>query len=228
MTRPDQTSDMSSFLITLFLLPFLYYVIQLSFRKEFVVHEKGIVLISGASTGQLFHIVLFFLPHDEFVIIKFKYLINCCVGIGRHAAETLAQDGYKVYCGVRKEKDKESILSVNNPNLVPVIFDVTNHETNVEAIETIKSDMVSSKLPFVALVNNAGISRRMAAEFHDMNDIHKVFDTNVFGMMDLTQLSLPLLRESKGRIVMISSVNGKIGKFCFKFQLSRTHINFRN
>ena len=134
------------------------------------------------------------------------------IGIGRHAAERLSAEGYKVYCGVRKEKDKESILAMQNPNLIPLVFDVTKHETNVQAVHTIAQGMASSKLPFVAVVNNAGISRRMVAEFHDMEDIHRVFDTNVFGLMDLTQLTLPLLRESKGRVVMISSVNGKIGK----------------
>lgn len=159
-------------------------------------------------------------------------------GIGRHAAERLSEEGnlsiacrsfnklvrkarlhftlvavgYRVYCGVRKEKDKNNILALNNPRLIPIIFDVTKHETNIAAIETITRDVATSKLPFVALVNNAGISRRMVAEYHDMEDIHRVFDTNVFGMMDLTKLSLPLLRESKGRIVMISSVNGRLGK----------------
>ena len=119
-----------------------------------------------------------------------------------------------MYCGVRKEKDKESILAMREPNLVPIVFDVTKHETNVQAVLAIEKDMADSKLPFVALINNAGISRRMVAEFHDMSDIRRVFDTNCFGMMDLTQLSLPLLRQSKGRVVMISSVNGRIGELC--------------
>jgi NAD(P)-dependent dehydrogenase (short-subunit alcohol dehydrogenase family) len=127
----------------------------------------------------------------------------------------LASEGFLVYCGVRKEKDKKSIMDMHNANLIPIVFDVTKHETNVDAIATISAAMASSGLPFVALVNNAGVSRRMAAEFHDMEDIHRVFETNVFGLMDLTQLSLSLLRQSKGRIVMISSVNGKLGESQF-------------
>jgi NAD(P)-dependent dehydrogenase (short-subunit alcohol dehydrogenase family) len=47
---------------------------------------------------------------------------------------------------------------------------------------------------------------------HDLDDIKNLFNTNLFGTIDLTQQSLPLLRESKGRIVMISSVAGKIGR----------------
>ena len=150
------------------------------------------------------------------------------LGIGRHAAEKLASEGYKVYCGVRKEKDRDNIMSLKNPNLVPIMFDVTKHETNENAIHVIEEDMKKSKLPFAALVNNAGISRRMAAEFHEMDDIHKVFETNVFGMMDLTQRSLPLLRQSKGRIVMISSLNGKIGKCYSMLTYLETNLFIKN
>lgn len=101
---------------------------------------------------------------------------------------------------------------MKQPNLIPIVFDVTKHETSAEAVAVIASDVEENNLPFIGLVNNAGISRRMVAEFHDMEDIYRVFDTNVFGMMHLTQLCLPLLRQSKGRVVMISSVNGRIGK----------------
>ena len=178
-----------TFLLAATALPLFYIILHFTYQKEYPVHLNGIVLVSGASSG-----------------------------IGRHAAERLAQEGYKVYCGVRKQKDKNDIILMKNSNLIPIIFDVTVHETSVDAVAIIEKDMQQSGLPFVALVNNAGISRRMVAEFHDMEDIYRVFDTNVFGMMHLTQLCLPLLRQSKGRIVMISSVNGKIGKpyvFCF-------------
>jgi short-subunit dehydrogenase len=67
------------------------------------------------------------------------------------------------------------------------------------------------KLPFVALVNNAGISRKQVAEFHDVSDAKDVFETNFFGVLDLVQQSMPHLRKSKGRIVMISSLAGFLG-----------------
>ena len=187
---PSSTTMTSfTFLLAAIALPLFYIILHFTYQKEYPVHLNGIVLVSGASSG-----------------------------IGRHAAERLAQEGYKVYCGVRKQTDKNEIILMKNSNLIPIIFDVTVHETSVDAVAIIEKDMQQSGLPFVALVNNAGISRRMVAEFHDMEDIYRVFDTNVFGMMHLTQLCLPLLRQSKGRIVMISSVNGKIGKpyvFCF-------------
>ncbi len=147
-------------------------------------HETGIVLITGASTG-----------------------------IGRHAAEFLANNHkYTVLAGVRKESDAQDILNMNIANLKPLIVDVTKHDSCVAAIDNIKELMKETSLPFVALVNNAGVSSKMPVEFYDMKDARSLFDANVFGLIEMTQLSLPLLRQSQGRIIMISSVAGLIAR----------------
>jgi short-subunit dehydrogenase len=65
-----------------------------------------------------------------------------------------------------------------------------------------------NKIPYVALVNNAGISRKQVAEFHDISDAKDVFETNFFGVLDLVQQSLPELRKNKGRVIMVSSLSG--------------------
>lgn len=54
---------------------------------------------------------------------------GCSTGIGRDSAIDLAKHGFVVYAGVRKDKDADSLRSLNIPNLVPVILDVTNQET---------------------------------------------------------------------------------------------------
>ena len=144
--------------------------------------QFGVVIISGASTG-----------------------------IGRHAAETLASEGYFVYAGVRKQKDYDAMIALDNPLLKPLMFDVTNHDSCVTAMSQVAATLDERKVPLVALVNNAGVSRRKTAEFHDVADAKTVFETNFFGMLDLTQLALPLLRKHQGRIVMVSSVAGVFG-----------------
>ena len=68
--------------------------------------------------------------------------------------------------------------------------------------------MKTYHLPFIALVNNAGIANSKLIEYFDTNEAKALFDTNFFGVIDLTQQVLPLLRSSKGRIIMISSVSG--------------------
>lgn len=156
------------------------------FRKLFKVHTDGVVLVTGASSG-----------------------------IGRDAAVRLAESGYHVFAGVRTEEDARKVLNLQVTNLFPVMLDVTSHASCIEAVATVALYSGEKNLPVVALVNNAGISRRIVAEFHDIDDIRKVFDTNVFGLIDITQLMIQLLRNSNGRIVMISSIAGFFGKFLF-------------
>lgn len=128
-------------------------------------------------------------------------------GIGRHAAEYLADHtNFTVYAGVRKDTDFKEIESLKKKNLVPILLDVTSPESCAEAVKTLSA----SSQPLVALVNNAGISRNVILEVHDLKDIRSVFETNVFGVIQLTQMALPLLRKSQGRVVMISSVAGRL------------------
>lgn len=151
-------------------------------KKAFTVHKSGIVLITGASTG-----------------------------IGRSAAEHLAKNhSFLVLAGVRKESDAAQIRAINISNLQPLIVDVAKHDSCVKAVESIRKTMKEHNLPFICLVNNAGINRHLPAEFQPVEDAKTLFDTNLFGVLDLIQLTLPLLRESKGRIINLSSVSGFI------------------
>src|SRR5688500_729107 len=102
-------------------------------RLTYRTHETGLILITGASTG-----------------------------IGRHAAEHLAsKHKFTVLAGVRKDSDAADIVKMNIPNLKPILIDVANHDSCVSAVDTIKAMMTESGLPFVALVNNAGVSSKM-------------------------------------------------------------------
>ncbi len=149
-------------------------------RKEFAVHDKGIILVTGASTG-----------------------------IGRDAAEYLSKNtGFLVLAGVRKESDYQNILETNK-QMLPFMVDVASHESCVNAVTKIQELTEKYNLPFVGLVNNAGIGGNFSPlEYQDMEFARTLFDTNVFGLLDLTQQALPLLRASHGRVVMISSLSG--------------------
>jgi len=151
--------------------------------KTYTVHQSGIVVITGASTG-----------------------------IGRHAAEHLAQKhkSYVVLAGVRRASDAESIQDMGIANLRPIIVDVTDHDSVVRAVDEVKALMEKTALPLIALVNNAGIAMTGPFEFLRIESIRQMFDINYFGVIDLTQQVLPLLQASKGRIINISSMAGVI------------------
>jgi len=158
------------------------YVLIPVLTPQYIVHDNGIVLITGASTG-----------------------------IGNHAAIHIAKNSnLLVLAGVRKDSDINSIKNLNIKNLQPIIIDVTKHDSNIHAYKEIQQIMNDKNLPFVALINNAGISRSIPIEFHTIEDIKFLFETNFFGVIDLCQIFLPELRKSKGRIINISSIAGLV------------------
>ena len=163
---------------------FLSFIYSRITDVEQKVYNAGVILITGASTG-----------------------------IGYDAALKLANIGFTVFAGVRKTTDFDRIVDLKIPRLNPIIIDVTNHDSCVEAIENIKLSSQKMRLNFIGLINNAGIGRLSVAEFHNVNDAKAIFNTNFFGMLDITQLSLPSLRASEGRIIMISSLAGLVGMY---------------
>ena len=93
-------------------------------------------------------------------------------------------------------------------NLIPIYTDVTSHQSIVKSIQTVQTFMKTKNLPFIALVNNAAIANWKILEYYDLSEAKSLFDTNFFGVLDITQQFLPLLRSSKGRIIMMSSISG--------------------
>jgi len=157
--------------------------ISLLLRKGYTVHDKGVVVVSGASSG-----------------------------IGRHFVEHFARQKPNMFilAGVRSSSDAEKIKEIGLTNLQPLILDVADKTSCVDATKKIKLLLDAHSLPLIALVNNAGTARNFPIEFHDVNDARYLFEINYFGLMQLTQLLLPMLRQSKGRIINISSVAGVI------------------
>ena len=132
-------------------------------------------------------------------------------GIGRHAAFFLARHNLTVFATCRKEEDKASLLQEAKAaglehRLVPITLHVDSEQSCRDALRRIRE----AKLPLVALVNNAGVGGGSPAELEDEQRLRDVFETNFFGAMRLAKLALPLLRESKGRIVSISSLKGSV------------------
>lgn len=134
---------------------------------------------------------------------KYVLITGASSGLGKETAQKLAQEGYKVFAGVRKSEDKE-VLEKLHENIIPVFLDVTSDESVNCAFETISS--VTDTL--FALVNNAGIATGGPIEFAPVEMLKKQFDVNVFGAIRVTQKFLPLLNKNGGdaRIINISSM----------------------
>lgn len=134
---------------------------------------------------------------------KAVLITGASTGIGRHATETLAADGYFVYAGARKQKDLDALNKI--PNVQAIRLDVTKQEEVDAAVETVRE----GGRGLYGLVNNAGVGSISGPLIEaDENDIRWVLDVNVFGVIKVTQAFAPLIIESKGRITTIGSIAG--------------------
>src|ERR687898_3352212 len=132
-------------------------------------------------------------------------------GIGLAASLALAKNGYVTYATMRNLAKQDSIQSVAEKEHLPgrtVQLDVTDENSVKNAIQSILSE--SGRIDL--LVNNAGYGLTGAFEDVGIDEIKALYETNVFGVIRVTQAVLPIMRKQRsGRIINISSGAGRVG-----------------
>jgi NAD(P)-dependent dehydrogenase (short-subunit alcohol dehydrogenase family) len=137
-------------------------------------------------------------------ISKAVLITGCSSGIGRATAKHLAELGWKVYATARRP---ESIADLAGVGCKTLALDVTREESMQAAVAEVEKNEGAVGV----LINNAGYSQSGAFETVPMELIRRQFETNVFGLVRLTQLVLPAMRRQRwGKIVNLSSVGGKL------------------
>jgi short-subunit dehydrogenase len=134
-------------------------------------------------------------------------------GIGRASTEYLASQGFHVYAAARDVSVLEDLSKISN--ITPVKLDVTN----VEEITEVKKLIERKSTGLFGLVNNAGITKAGALMDVSVEDLRIQFEVNLFGVHQITQALFPLILQTKGRIVMMSSDSGFfatpfVGPYC--------------
>lgn len=129
-------------------------------------------------------------------------------GIGFETAKQLAELGHYVYIGCRDitlgTLAVKSLHNLGLTNTELILIDVTNLETIALARKTIETKYNHLDI----LVNNAGILGKVPqpAATMSVDEIRRIFDTNFFGTIQVTQEFIPLLQKSEeGRIVNVTS-----------------------
>lgn len=135
-------------------------------------------------------------------------ITGASTGIGEACALRMDHAGYMVFAGVRREADGEKLREKSSSRLSPIMLDVTDTASIERAAETVRATVGESGL--TGLVNNAGISVPCPIEFIPLRDLRLQLEVNVVGQVAVTQAFLPLLRQSRGRIVLMSSLCGFI------------------
>lgn len=134
---------------------------------------------------------------------KLVVVTGASTGIGASVARELARQGFHVLAGVRRDRDADALRA---PGIEPLILDITESEQ----VEALAERVASDPRALHALVNNAGIQVNAPVEALPMAQWRWVFEVNLFGHIAVTQALLPALLRSRGRVINISSVGGKM------------------
>lgn len=139
---------------------------------------------------------------------KVWLITGCSTGFGRELAKYVLSKGYKAAVAARNTDDVRDIVAGNENNAVAIKLDVTKKEEIKEAVE--KTLQKFGRID--VLVNNAGIGYFGAIEESEDAAVRNMFDINVFGLANMIQETLPVMRAQKsGHIVNIASIGGLVG-----------------
>jgi NAD(P)-dependent dehydrogenase (short-subunit alcohol dehydrogenase family) len=129
-------------------------------------------------------------------------------GIGRATALRLDASGWRVFAGVRRDEDAESLRAAGSERLTPVMLDVTDAGAIASTVDLLAGELGDAGLD--GLVNNAGVAIPSPLETMPIEDFRRQVEVNLTGQVAVTQAMLPLIRKAHGRIVFISSIGGRI------------------
>lgn len=133
------------------------------------------------------------------------FITGCSTGIGLEAAKTLHGRGYQVFASARHTDDVEKLKALDMP---AVQCDVSDSDSIDRAVEQV---LQTTGGTLDALFNNAGYGQMGAMEDISREAMRKQFETNVFGLLELTNKIIPVMRkQGHGRIINVSSVLGLV------------------
>jgi NADP-dependent 3-hydroxy acid dehydrogenase YdfG len=137
-------------------------------------------------------------------ISKAVLITGCSSGIGEATARRLAAGGWTVYATARR---LEAIEHLKDAGCRTLALDVTDETSMRAAVDEVQR----AEGAVGVLVNNAGFSQGGAIEQVPLEAVRAQFETNVFGLIAITQMVLGGMREQRwGKIVNIGSMGGRL------------------
>src|SRR5215470_3381220 len=139
-------------------------------------------------------------------------ITGASAGIGEQTARRLGRGGARVVINARRQDRLDSLkreIETSGGKALAVAGDVTSADDRARLVE----QTISAFGRIDALINNAGYGVRGPIEIVPLEDIRRNFETNVFSLIGLTQIVIPIMRKQRsGRIINVSSVAGRIAR----------------
>lgn len=129
------------------------------------------------------------------------FITGASTGIGRATALRLANAGYSVIPGLRRDEP------LPDPVQKPVLLDLADPESIAPACKEVL-DRAGGTL--AGLVNNAGMNVSGVFESLSLEEWRSQFEVNLFGHLSVTQTLLPGLLAAKGRVITVGSIGGRM------------------
>jgi NAD(P)-dependent dehydrogenase (short-subunit alcohol dehydrogenase family) len=132
-------------------------------------------------------------------------ITGCSTGFGRELAKLVLARGWRAVITARDPSKVAGIAEGHDGRALVLPLDVTRHSQIEGAVEGAKRQFGRIDV----LVNNAGYGYLAAIEEGEDEAVRAMFETNVFGLIDMTKAVLPVMREQRsGLIVNVSSIGG--------------------
>lgn len=133
------------------------------------------------------------------------FITGCSTGFGRELAKLILARGWRAVVTARKPEQLRDLVAGHEENALALQLDVADKAQVVRAVQQAEQRFGQIDV----LVNNAGYGYLAAIEEGEEDQIRAIFETNFFGLVDLTNKVLPGMRERRsGRIVNVSSIGG--------------------
>ncbi|XP_054156785.1 retinol dehydrogenase 7-like [Oppia nitens] len=148
---------------------------------------------------------------------KAVLITGCDSGFGNLLAYSLNERGFRVYAacldpngGMDCGGQRLAKMCRFTDQMVVLKMNVTDDREVHEAFNQITEDLVANNCQLWSVVNNAGYMITSPVEWGTLDDYEPLFAVNVFGLVRVTRIFLPLLRSAKGRVVNMSSQMGRL------------------
>lgn len=134
-------------------------------------------------------------------------ITGCSSGIGREIARAVLANGFNAVITARDPATIADLARGHEANALALKLDVTDAAQIAAAVTAAEARFGGIDV----LVNNAGYSYRAAVEEGDDAEVRRMFETNLFGLINVTKAVLPGMRKQRsGHIINISSVAGRL------------------
>ncbi len=128
-------------------------------------------------------------------------------GFGRVWTEAFLEQGHQVAASARNLDSLNDLKEKFGNAIFTIQLDVTNRSQSVEVVKTVKKHFGKIDV----LINNAGQTIFGAVEEFSEEEAKAQFETNFFGLLNVTQAALPIMREQgNGHIIQVSSILGLV------------------